>query len=679
MPRLTESWPGKVLGIVLAILWIISMSTADANACTLTPLLWMLTGLLLGGCLCIALGYKIVRLPLIGWLGILGGLYYLIRASQGFSLTDNWSDMGVVLGGITFYIAGIYCGQSNSSKGTALVLSIALILNLASMLLMKYSDISLNWIGRADIALTGPNTRNTTLFAYKNFACLFLCAAGMLLVWRSIWRGSFSACNLIAGAVGITGIVAAFFCESRVVLLVLPLMFAIGWILWLIISLYDKRSISWGIILGGLLLLTGACMAVYDFLFERNLLNFISQTETHLRTLVWEHVCRAAENAPLWGYGPGGAVWEIIHTYNEWQLPNAAHNEYLQLWSDYGLLGICIALLLLLLHVVQGIRALACDELCKERRVRTALSLLGLATLAAAAVSDYIWHSFALTAMSAFCCGALASPIPPTPSRQHIQHSNSRRFGIRAQGVPGRVLIIMCGVLLSFYCAHLANTLTPTWMRQWQYDSMVAQQATPTEQRRFLLEALQDYPHSRITDHIINLAPRTEPDWITYERGLCKVLESNPRQLFTATILAQILTKQQRFPEAEQVYRRYYPGDGPDNRCLSPWATFYAANLQKWGHHILSTSDDIGLAYSILTHAENIAFKGGYIPGAMYRSGVCTWTHGGSEKEKALQKGYKRDLQLLHAITPEKNDTWKLPIRHGEKPALYQRYQKTGK
>lgn len=658
------------------------MSVADSNACTLAPLLWALSAVAVCGCICIGIGYKVVRLPLTAWLGLLGGGYYLVRAHLGFSQTDNWSDLGIVLGGTIFYVAGLYSGQNRSSRGVALVLSIAILLNITAMVLMQRGDISLNWLGRPDTALTGPNSRNTSLFIYKNFAGLFLSAAGMLLVWRSIWKSTRTCGNILCGATGVIGVAAAFFCNTRVVFIVLPLMFTLGWIFWLIIRLYDKRPLSWGIILGGLVLLTGGCIAVYDFLFERSLLDFISQTDTHLRFLVWDHVCRAAGNAPLWGYGPGGAVWEIVPAYPEGSLPNAAHNEYLQLWADYGLIGLSLALLLLLLHIIQAIRALACDELSEERRLRTALAMLGLGALASAAASDYVWHSFALTAMSAFCCGTMASPIPTAPPRshRHARHSNTARIGVRAQGLAGRILIISYGLFLAYCCGRLAHTLTPTWLKQWQYDAMVRQQAAPEEQRRFLLDALQDYPHFRITDHFITLAPRQEPDWARYEQGLHTVLAANPRQLYTASILAQILTRQQRFTEAELVYRRYYPGDGPANVQFDQWATFYAAHLQKWGHHVLATTDDIGLAYSILAHAEAIATtKGGYIPGAMYRSGPRTWTQGGSDRERALQKSYRRDLQLLHAINPEKNDSWKQPLTPGGKPALYQRYRKTEK
>ena len=40
MKRLTESKLGLILGIVLAMVWIASMSVADSNVCTAAPLLW---------------------------------------------------------------------------------------------------------------------------------------------------------------------------------------------------------------------------------------------------------------------------------------------------------------------------------------------------------------------------------------------------------------------------------------------------------------------------------------------------------------------------------------------------------------------------------------------------------------------------------------------------------------
>ena len=63
--RLVESHPGYILGGVLAALWITAMSAADSNACTLTPFLWGLSGVVVAAVICILMGYKVVRLPLI--------------------------------------------------------------------------------------------------------------------------------------------------------------------------------------------------------------------------------------------------------------------------------------------------------------------------------------------------------------------------------------------------------------------------------------------------------------------------------------------------------------------------------------------------------------------------------------------------------------------------------------
>ena len=680
MKRLTESKLGLILGIVLAMVWIASMSVADSNVCTAAPLLWVLFGVVLAAAVGIAAGLKVVRLPLTAWLSLGIGAYFLGRSICGFSLTDNWENTVLILGGFVFYMAGVYCGQAESSKGCTAVLCVALLLNILYFFLLKNSELSLHWVGRADTGLAGPNTRNTTLFVYKNFAGLFLAGGGMLLLWRALWRGNPGLRELPAILTGAASVAISLFCNTRAPWLVLPLMFVAGWVLWLIVRVYEQRPIGWGIIFGGALLFVLLSIAVYDFLFASTIKDLIADADSHLRYHVWDYVSRQAHNAPPWGFGPAGATWHIVHEYHEWYLPNYAHNEYVQCWADYGIIGIGCMLLLSGMHTVQGFVTLACEKTGPERRVRTAMALLLLCVLFAAAATDYVWHSFALVALTAFTCGTLASPHPTTGEsifrkRNWAPGCTPPYQPVKAETRVGRVLVSAAGLALAAALCQMAATLTPAWKKQLEYDTLVAQGADAATQRELLLNALQEYPYFRLADYYLTLAPGVAPDWAAYEQGLHIVLKHNPRQLFTAATLAQVLTKQGKYEEAEQIYRSYYPGDGPDNRSLNCWATHYAANLQQWGHSLLATPGGINKAYSILTYADNIAKKQGYLPWLTYRVGTHTWTPGGTDAQKAAQKSYKQDLKLLRLINPPKDDSWQEPLTPGGRSALYRRYQ----
>ena len=676
--RLAESRPGYILGGILAVLWITAMSAADSNACTLTPFLWGLSGVVIMAVICILMGYKVVRLPLIAWLSLAAGGYYLVRAYNGFSLTDNWTDIGLICFAFVYYLAGVYGGQRLSSRGCALVLGIAAAINIFYLWLLKDSDISLHWVGRTDVSLVGTNTRNVSLFVYKNFAGLFLALSGGLLLWRNIWRGTRCLSTLLSSALGVGAIVASFFCDTRAILLIIPLLVLSGWLLWLILKIFSDKGLGWVMITTGVLILTGALMAGYEFLFGDTLLKSIFDSDSHLRFLVWENVNNAAMRAPLWGFGPGGSTWEIVTTYREWQLPNYAHNEYLQMWADYGLIGLGLMLLIIVLHIIQGFLALASDSLSTERRISVSLALLCLGVLCCTATTDYVWHNTALISMGAFTCGTLASPFPHRPLQLFScrkWRESDKPVPVKAEGRCAKVIISAAALTLAALMLQLSSILYRPFIAQWQYDTMIARGDSTEQCRAHLLNIVPDYPHSKIADEFILRAPTTTPNWEEYEQALRHILEANPRQLFTASILAQCLGKQKRFEDAEKVFRHYYPGDGPDNNILSPWATFYTANLQLWGmQHI--EKGDLGTALSMLNYADKLAKKTGYIPNAQYRSGVRSWVQWGSKSQRLFQKSCRADLTTLRAINPPENHSWQQPITKGGKPALYTRYQK---
>lgn len=681
MKRLTESKLGLILGIVLAMVWIVSMSVADANVCTTAPLLWALAGVVGAATIGIACGLKVVRLPLTAWLSLGIGCYFLWRATCGCSHIDNLENIVLILGATVFYLSGVYSGQAESSKGCTLVLCLALLLNILYFYLLKDENLSLNWAGRADTSLAGPNTRNTSLFVYKNFAGLFLSAGGILLLWRYLWRGNSGLRGVPAVLIGLASVAISLHCSTRAPILVLPLMFVVGWVLWLIVRLYEQRPIGWGIICGGGLLFVLLGIAVYDFLFASTIKDFIANADSHHRYEVWDYVSYSANKAPLWGYGPGGATWHHLADFKVGYLPNYAHNEYLQCWADYGTIGIMGMVLILLLHTIQGFLTLACEKSSHERRVRTAMALAMLCLLSAACATDYGWHSFALVSLTAYSCGTLASPHP-TPAggilrRRYVaRESGSEYLPVKAETRTGRVLISALGLALAAALCRNALLLTPIWQKQLEYDSLVAQGASVETRREFLSSCIRMYPYYRVAEHYLTMAPTQTPDWQSCEQALRAVLEANPRQLYIAAALAQVLSKQAKYEEAEDVYRSYYPEDGIENNGANCWATHYTANLQKWGHSLLSTPGGISKAYSILTHAENIAKKQKYLPGLRWRSGIHTWTPGGTKAQREAQKYYYQDFRLLRLINPPRDDSWKSPLRPGGQPALYQRFQK---
>ncbi len=678
--RLTESYPGFAIGIAMAAMWITAMSAVDSNACTVTPFLWGFIGIIIATVLCILRGYKVVRLPLTAWIGLGAGVYFLVRAMHGFSLTDNMTDCGLIFFAFVYYMAGLYSGQTNSSRGLAITISVALILNLLCLWLLRDPNISLKLIGRVDISLLGPNTRNTTLFAYKNFAGLFLVLGGGLLLWRCLWRGKYNISALLQILLAVGAIVGSCFCDTRVPYATLPLILIVGWLMWFILRLYSGRPLGIVMISIGMLLLVTILIALYDLFFGYTLLQYVTDIESHDRFSMWEWINSIAQQAPLYGYGPAGSTWQSLTSCNHYGLVNYAHNEYIQVWADYGLIGLGLMLLILILHIIAAFRGLAEESTSPERRVRISMALLCLLTLSLAAIVDYEWHSAALLSMGAFACGTLASPFPHKPL---MLFSRRKHYGtipttlVRAENNFGKVFICAGGLALAAFMGKLSSELYQPWLAQWHYDAMVAQGADTEQRRDYLLQIIKIYPHHRIADHYINLAPTTHPDWKAYEQGLRTILSANPKQLIVGCMIAQTLTRQARYQDAEIAFRTYYPGDGPDNSRLNPWATFYSTNLLFWGQSELDKGN-LGRAFSLLSYVNQIAKKSGYNPLVVKNSKLRLWTRATPHQDK-FHQNCRKNLGLLKIINPTPDHSWKNPLTPEGKPALYSRYSQTPK
>lgn len=677
--RFVESWAGAVSAVLLSVVWVAGMSVADGHASSAVPVLGGLSVVVLLALVGLCLGYRVVRMPWLAWVGLAALSFFVVRALASYSVLDGWKDASLALSAAVFYGAGVYAGQVKGSRWTVVLLVVALAANVGAMALMEPPRASLHWFGRPDVSLCGPNVGNTGLFAYKNFAALFFLMGGSLLFWRAVWQGSAGWKSLLWGGIGAAGMAAAFLCDSRLPYVLLPLLVAAGWVLWLVVRLYHHEGIGVMAALVGIALLTCFLVALYDFFFGYVLMEALLGVDSHLRFEIWAALCQVVPSAPLWGYGAGASQWEILTLFGEWETPNYAHNEFMQLWADYGGIGVGAVLILLVCHVVQGFRAMGAESVDQDRRIKVAMALLLLSGMTLAAITDFVWHQFSLLGMTAFACGILASPFPHDPlfsfhRRCWAPGSRPSARPVRAQGIMGRIGVGALCVLLLGAMGWMACTLFPGWTSQWRYDGMVARHAGEKERHAFLVRAMEDYPDSRIMDHYVMLPFRERIDWAEMEVGLRRALAANPRQLFTVTMLADCLDRQGKYEQAEEIFRRYYPGDGPARNILSSWPAFYAIHLLRWGEHCLGTGETAKggdlLVYGLEICRRNMMSY----PDTSWRSGPRCWTDGGSPAYKRFYQACQADGETFRSLGLRKDDAWRQVSPATGKPALYSRY-----
>lgn len=654
------------------------MSGVDSNAFSSFPvcvILGLVLLLVAGGML---VGKRVVRMSIPGWFSLLVGCYFLVRCLNSYSVVDSWCEAVLIIGAFVYYVAGVYVAQNESYKSIRLVLAVALLLNMLVFWAAGQPWFELAWTGRAANTPAGANSVPLTLFVYKNFAGVFLCVAGCALGTWSLQRcsGVSRWCLLLISALGV---LLSFVCGTRAVYLVLPVCLVGAWVCLLVTRMAENRKLGAGIIAGGFVAMVAGGVALYDLLFGHVLVGVFSGVDSHLRYLIWASVCEVLPSASLWGYGANAAQWEIVPFYNEWQLPNYAHNEYLQLWSDYGIIGLLCAIAVLVIHIVQGFCCMASEEVNKKRRTCAFVAMLILMPVALYALVDFPWHSFALLSMCAFACGILASPFSHRRSswfsgRRWAVSSCAPMVSVRAESRLGKVVLLFAILALLVGSCWFANKLFPAWHAQWEYAALCKPGVDPQgNQRRDVIAGLMPaYPSPALADTYFMLPPYN-PDPAEREMLLKRAMAANPKQLFTAVMLVDVLGEQGKCREAEMIMRAVYAGDSMKNSCLSSWSSYYALNLLRWGR-VEMQQGNYAVALSMFDYALKIHSVSRISFALPWRSGNQPWEeHGGIKPwlPKYIATA-AQDLRMLRLLGVQPDDSWMQPLTPGGRPALYQ-------
>lgn len=678
--RFTESIPGILSAILLGTVWIASMGMVDSHPYTAAPYLAALCPVILLWLFGIMFGYKVVKLRFLSWCALAAGAYFLWRCHTSYSLVEAWGETALIAGCFVFYIAGVYAGQGEKIGGILAVLCAALVANLA-WCLFPFWDIPYPFLFRPDHGVCGPTAGYTALFSYKNFAGSFLMIAGTLPLCNLIFRAKRGVVSWLAALLGLLAIGASFSMGTRSVYILLPVLMSGLWLLWLVAVVTETRRCSLLFILGGITLLVGVSIALYDFLFGHSMVALIQGTDTHLRGMAWEIICRIAPDAPPYGFGARATQWEIAQYFNDWCTPNMAHNEYLQAWMDYGVIGVCLVVLLLGIHFIAGFLQLISTHIGDARRTKAGIALLYLLGSASYAACDFGWHQAALAAAAAFACGLLASPYPIRPfkwrqlGRNWAPESLPKPTPIRSQGAFGKLLLILAALGLGGDMGETCRHLAPAWLASWQYSELVRCPGDNFAARRALLESIHpEYPDSKLMDTYVMLPAKEPIDWAHIENMLKHTLAANPKQVFTGVMLVDVLGRQGHFEEAELLMRRMYVGDGPDSTRTTAWGFYYAFNLIRRGQAEMYKGH-LGTALSMLRHGFAIFRHNSSIPGTAYRGGYKPWEQGKTARFRGdIQSAAHSDMEMLQSLGVQADLSWQQPMEEGGKPALYLRW-----
>lgn len=669
---MTETWTGRAACVLLALVWFVSMGVGDANAYSYVPLLAGLALVVLLALSAMIRGAKVVRLSATAWVSLSIGLYFLVRCLCSFSVVESWREASIILGCGVFYVAGVYAAQGRSLRTVGTVLAIAVALNMLYWWLMQQPDVPMEWAGRPAVGPGSINHRPVTLFVYKNHAGAFLVMGGMLLSALALWmRGGWGRVLLVV--LGSCAVCLSGECGTRAPYLLGPVLLSGLWVMSLVLKLYADEKVGWLTILSGFVVLGGIGVGLCSAVFDSEVLNFFVNTDSHDRFVYWRECLPLLHDAPLWGYGASSVQWMLlpVDTLTSRTI-NYAHNEYVQVWMDYGAIGLAFVLAILGLHGCRAFRILSSEKVAPQQRVLTAMAFLCLFGWSAASFVDFFWHHFAIAGMTAFSAGVLASPYT------EVVRKTGRVRKVTLQQYQGKSVLALVGVGVISLCAWIGSQCYPAWSVQWEFNRLSVEGSDENgDARHAVIKALVPlYPASELMD-IYYRIPRSSDDWEEEIRLMECVLAANPRQLYTVTMIGKLLTEHGEYERAERLYREYYIGDGMESVPVAEWSGFYALNLLQWGHWCVMNGDVPG-GYSRMRYALRIIeSRKGYAQfDRLYREKKQAWAENGKflPHWKQYIKDRQQDVQIMKMLGMEADDSWQAPMEPGGKPALYRRY-----
>ena len=674
---MTETWMGRAACLLLALVWFVSMGVADANAYSYMPLLAGLAVVILLAISAMIRGAKVVQLSRTAWVSLGIGGYFLIRCLCSPSVVESWQEASTILGCGVFYVAGVYAAQGRSFRPILWLLITAGVLNLIYYGLMHYPDVPMEWAGRPAVGPGSVNHRPVTLFVYKNHAAAFLCMVGMLLFAAALWIKTCSGIQKLGlCALALLCVLFSAECHSRSQYFMIPITVLGGWVLWVVIKLYEDDRLGVGTIFSGFAILSGLGFLAGSVLLDSDVLRFVQSINSNSRFGIWQDCCNLLPGTPLWGNGALSVQWLImartdLHT-NFFGMANFAHNEYLQVWVDYGLIGLGCMIFIIVAHVSRGIAAIAADSVSSRRRILSALSSLCIIGWGLCSFVDFFWHHFAIAGVTAFPAGITASPYPYTNVRKNIHRK------VTVQSVRGKGVLALIGTLTIGCALWLVNCTLPAWEKQWEFNRLSVPGADDNGDRRhaLLTDLVPLYPATELMDRYFRI-PRQRDNWEIEAKLLHTTLSANPRQTFTAVMLAELLSRHGQYEKAELVYRRHYAGDGADYNGQADWANNYALNLLRRGQYLMATGEQ-QKALSLILYALRIVEHQSkhWSANIVYRGERDLWKTKGQympEWERYL-KARKQDAEVLRLLKVQPDNSWQAPLEPGGKPALYRRY-----
>lgn len=505
---------GKILSTLAVVAFaLICLTGVDLTNGRIGPGLLMLGAAVFGLGVLVLAGVRSQSRPWLIFLSLLGGAYFIWRAVAVGPASLAVADGIVLLSGL-----GVYLAASAIPAGSRWIWVVALgllaFLNAGFGILQKVSATPYYlWYESL-----GDGKKVCGIFGHYNAFASFL--NGSIFFFLSyLFLGHTRWLRVVCGLLSVVIVTGVVFSGSRGGWLSL-IPGAVVWFVLLVLFLFlnrkDSKMVGLVSVLGVLVMVVGVVTSipmVKKLTAERKETDTpVEEVEVNLaesdgdRFVFQQMAFEVFQDAPLFGQGPRAFSYRSLEKWDPDSfkvrnaLPVFAHNEYLQVLSDYGLIGFSIVIGLFFLHAILGAGGIVGLSERESRDPHLPIWQLGAAggmiSILCQSFFSFLFHFPACVALVAFQLSVLgARSFLPTGDPETVRG-------------PGRLLALpVSGVALAL--AFLGWPLTQSFLLSQSARDQLASARSPETLVKGLETLTQAANYSREPDLLEVVARRS--------------------------------------------------------------------------------------------------------------------------------------------------------------------------
>lgn len=399
-----------------------------------------------------------------GWLLILsclGGFYFIWRAVSGGPIGLALPDVVLVLTFLAVYLVASSTDQIGK-RILMFALVVVCVVNVGVAFAQNFGDQGF-FVWKAD---PEKGKLVSGLFGHYNPFAAFL-NGSVFLFLTCVFLSKKTSWRVVSGILAVGILAAVIFSGSRGGWVSLMVGSAV-WMVAVLAYLKQKKSKAFGMamVLGIIFMVLGLTSSVWvvQKITDKRAEKFSevsgrpssAEVRDGGRLAYQQLAFEIFQESPAIGMGPRSFSYLSLERWDREKLkmwespPDFAHNEYLQTLSDYGMIGLAIIVLLVLMHTITGLyHSLTSGDSQRELSLLQIGAIGGFVAILSQCFFSFLLHTPSCMALLALLAGILGSKSANGPG--DFSKSISERFTGGLGFVVSASLLVIGGVLSQSY------------------------------------------------------------------------------------------------------------------------------------------------------------------------------------------------------------------------------------